>query len=211
MADALSLHSGLEPDVAYRVRRPWETKKTELSTREKREARAFLFGYFGQKKCFVSGKPIIPQLLHAGGVDIHHLLELGREGCNLLPNLRLAYHGPNASAGHPRKGIPRIDKDGIPPDPTTQLRQVIDYSRGPVEMQVNADAEPTYRGLMWEHLLFNNRITKNEAIFGMAERIGVSPQATRDYLGKTISEAGPFKEIKENGIKYIIVKPGRLD
>jgi hypothetical protein len=196
----------------YHPRRSWEMKITELTPRQKREARAFLFGRFGQTKCFFTGMPLYPHILQTGSITIHHLVPLGKPGCNLLMNLRLAYLGPNSNAGKPGKtAIQMIDRDKIAPDPTTQLRQVIDYSKGPVEMQVNADAEPTYRAMIWDQMLYNNRMTKKEAIYGMAERIGISPQTTRDYLEKMISEAGPFREIRENSIKYIVVKRGRGD
>ena len=77
-------------------------------------------------------------------------------------------------------------------------------------MQANNEAEPVYIAKMWEFILENKRITKERAINGMAWLLGVSKQATRDYLDKAKSEDGPFKEIKENGIKYIIIRPGRL-
>ena len=132
-------------------------------------------------------------------------------------NLRLAYRGPNSTEGKAGKTIiRRIDKDRIPPDATTELRKFVDYSQGSKEMQANAEAEPFYRALMWEFILTNSRITKDRAINGMAEKIGVSQQATRDYLKKAASEDGPFMETRKtrkeggDGIKYIIIRPGRL-
>jgi hypothetical protein len=197
--------------VEYRLHAKWEMKRSELSTRQKKQARAFLFGCFRQTKCFFTGKPILPQLLHSGAVDIHHVLELGVEGCNLLPNLKLAYHGPNANAGHPRRGIQQ-DKNRISIDPTTQLRQIVDYSGGSKEMQANVEAEVPYRAWLWEKVLEGGKkgYEKKEAINSGAEKWGVSKQATRDYLDKMISAEGPMFEKKENGIKYIRVRPGRL-
>jgi hypothetical protein len=194
---------------SYTLHRYWEQKSGELTTGQKREARAFVFGCFGQKKEFFTGRPIDPKLLHMGIYDLHHLIAKGSPGCNLLPNLKLAYHGPNANAGKAkaRSSIQIKDKDRIPPDATTQLRQTVDYSAGSKEMQVNGDAEPDYRAKMWSLLEYGRTtMTKKRAIYGLAELIGVSPQATRDYLEKMVSQDGPLEEFKENGVKRIRVK-----
>jgi hypothetical protein len=198
----------------YQIKRRWELKTSELSTTQKREARAFLYGSFGQTKCYFTGRPIVPQLLHAGAYDIHHILPRGSPGSNLLPNLSLALHGPNANASKP-PGIQISDRDKSHPtppiDPTVQLREVVDYSSGSREMQANAESEPVYRAWLWERLLMENRVTKDTAIWAGAEKVGVSGQATRDYLKKLTSETGPFEEFKENGIKLVRIKPGRLE
>jgi hypothetical protein len=189
----------------YSILRRWELKRSNLSTEQKKEARALLYGRFGQKKEHFSGESIEPRKLHFA-YDLHHLLPRGSPGCNLLPNMRLAYHGLNAKAGAP-KGIENRDKDRIPPDATTSLRQIVDYSAGSKEMQANAEAEPTYRKLMWEKLEYGQTtMEKTRAIFGMAELIGVSPQATRDYYGKMTSADGPLEEYKENGKRVRVRK-----
>lgn len=203
----------LEDGTEYRLLRKWEAKTSPLTTEQKREARAFRVGRFRQTKCSVTGKPIVLSMLH-DAYDLHHLLPQGSPGYNMLPNMRLALHGPNANAGKPpRPGIERKDKDRIPISETDLLRQRVDYSSGSREMQVNADAEPEFRGWVFDQLWYGERndFTKREAIFGGAEKVGVSPQATRDYLAKMTSSEGPLREVKEDGIKLIKVKPGRLE
>lgn len=193
----------LEQSPIYRPLRDWELKVSDLSTTQKREARALLFGYFGQKKEHFTGKPVIPQHLH-DIYDLHHLVERGTPGCNLLINLRLALHGPNANAGKARARA-RIqtdnkNKENVPVDETTLLRQRIDYSTGSTQMQVNGEAEPEYRRRLWELCdYWKSSISKKRAIYGIAEIIGVSPQATRDYYMKVTSDDGPFEEFKEKG------------
>ncbi|MDG6949554.1 MAG: hypothetical protein JRM77_06900 [Nitrososphaerota archaeon] len=198
---------------SYRPFRAWELKTSELTTTQRREARAFLVGSFGQKKCHLTGRPIVLQLLH-DAYDIHHLLPRGSPGCNLLINLRLALHGPNANAGKPkdRKGIRFPDKNKIPVSATELLRQTVDYSQGSREMQANGEAEVPYRGWLWGKVVEGGSkgYAKQQAINSGAEKFGVSKQATRDYLDKMLSEEGPFQEVKENGVKYVRVKPGRL-
>lgn len=200
------------PDIvqAYRPMRNWELKTSDLTPIQRKEARAFLVGRFGQKKDFFTAKPIALTLLHEA-YDLHHLVERGSPGCNLLINLRLATHSSNANAGKPKKtkAIQIRDKDKIPPDATTSLRQVIDYSKGSAEMQVNGDAEPAYRNKMWELLEYGQTtMEKKRAIYGLAELIGVSPQATRDYYEKMVSPDGPLEEYKEKDthVKRVRVK-----
>jgi hypothetical protein len=204
---------------SYRLMRSWESKTGYLTTKQKREARAFLFGCFGQKKCYLTGKTILPQVLH-DAYDIHHLVEIGQPGCNLLINLRLALHGPNANAGKPgaqkvKPGIPTYNKnkEKVPVDATTLMRQQVDYSEGTKTMQVNGEAEIGYRNKLWALLNWGDNkqgIPKSYAIYGLAEAIGVSPQATRDYYMKITSEAGPMEEFRENGMKRVRVRESFL-
>ena len=60
----------------YAPRFKWELKTGELNVQQRRQARAMLFGQFGQKKCFFTGRPIVPQLLH-DAYDLHHLVKRG--------------------------------------------------------------------------------------------------------------------------------------
>lgn len=196
-------------EQVYVPRRKWEYKRSELSTRQRREARAFRFGAFRQKQCWICRIALDPRQLHLA-YSIHHLMPLGVEGCNALPNIVLAHTGCNAKRGKAQKAPQKSDKDRIPLDPTTALRNLVDYSTGSREMQANNEAEPVFIAKMWEFLLENRRITKARAIDGMAWLLGVSKQATRDYLDKAKSEDGPFEEFKENGIKYVRIRIGRL-
>lgn len=187
----------------YHILRRWELKRSDLTTTERREARAILFGSFRQTSCYFSHLLIPPRLLQTGAVDVHHLLPRGSPGCNLLPNLRLAFHGFNANEGKP--GVRKRDKDRFPVDPTLQLRQVVDYSLGSKEMQANNEAEPEFRAWMWARMRRERRVPKKDAISGGAEQIGVSKQATRDYLDKMTSSVGPFREVKVRGHGTLVV------
>ena len=110
----------------YAPRFKWELKTGELNVQQRRQARAVLFGCFGQKKCHFTGRPIVPQLLH-DAYDLHHLVKRGSPGCNFLINLRLALHGPNANAGKQNtlSGIRAQDKQRIPLSATETLRQTV--------------------------------------------------------------------------------------
>lgn len=127
----------------------------------------------------------------------------------------LSLHGPNANAGKARaKSAIRIrDKDRIPPSATDLLRQTVDYSNGSAEMKVNAETEAPYRAKLWELIGYGSgSISKDRAIYGLAELMGCSPQATRDYYNKMKSEDGPLEEFKEKGTnqKRVRMKRGYL-
>lgn len=195
---------------AYRPFFDWELKTGELTPKQRRIARAFRVGRFRQKNDHLTGKPLALHLLHEV-YDLHHLVERGSPGCNLLINMVIAAHGPNSNAGKARSRsairISNKNKESVLVDETTLLRQRVDYSTGPAPMQVNGDAEPEYRRKMWDELSYGEKtMTKHDAIYDMAEQLGVSPQATRDYYMKATSRHGPFEEYKENGVKRVMVK-----
>ena len=191
----------------------WELKTGELTTPQRRIVRAMRFGCYGEKKCFVTQRPIVPQLLH-DAYDVHHLVKRGSPGCNLLINLRLALHGPNANAGKPRhtSGIRASVKKShsfAEIDPTIILRQVVRFESGSAEMQANAEGEPTFIRGLWTAIINAkaHAIPKQEAINGLAFLIGLSPATTRKYLDKQTSEQGPFTETGKGALKMITLKP----
>lgn len=210
MRDPRDIGIRMENGVEYRLRREWEMKRSELSTRQKREARAFLYGSFGQKNCWICQGALDPRQLHLA-YTIHHLLELGQEGCNLLPKLTLAHLFCNSRRGKP-KTIQKPDKDRIPVSATELLRESVPYDQGSSEMKANNEAEPLYRVWLWEKVLEAGKAGYEfkEAINSGAEHTGVSPQATRDYLNKATSKEGPFFADKAAGVKRVWLRPGRL-
>ena len=196
----------------YAPRFKWELKTGELNVQQRRQARAMLFGQFGQKKCFFTDRPIVPQLLH-DAYDLHHLVKRGSPGCNFLINLRLALHGPNANAGKQNalSGIRIRDKQRIPLSATETLRQTVPYDQGSAEMKANGEAEVPYRAWLWERVIEAGSAGYpwSQAINSGAEHTGVSPQATRDYLNKATSDEGPFFWEKVNGVKRVFLRKGR--
>lgn len=193
---------------AYKPYFDWELKTGELTTPQRRIVRAMRFGCFGEKKCYLTQRPIVPQLLH-DAYDVHHLVKRGSPGCNLLINLRLALHGPNANAGKPRhtSGIRASVRKSLPDtDPTVMLRKVVDYSKGDASMQANGEAEPEFIFGLY-HAAMKGPIPKQEAINGLAYLIGVSPATTRKYLDKQTSGEGPFMEQGNGSLKVITLKP----
>lgn len=205
----------MEIEGQYRLRYRWEAKRWELTTGEKRQARAALWGLLGQKKCGFCGLALDPRLLHVA-YDIHHELPAGTPGRNILPKLKLSHHSCNAPV-RPSKGLQTQYKqktgDTQPITATEQVRQIIDYSKGPTQVQINGEAEVPYRAWLWFEIVGSKgeRYEKQEAINSGAEHCGVSKQATRDYLDKLISKEGPMEEFKENGVKFVRIKKERLE
>ncbi len=192
-----------EVQKQYKPLRRWEHKVSDLSTTQKREARGFLLGYFGQTKCFLTGKPIVPLMLH-DAYDLHHLIPRGSPGCNLMPNLRLTLHSANAAKGKPR--VSRNETETKLLDATAQLREVVDYSTGSAEMQANNETEVPYRNWLWAKMRLQKRVLWHDAVYGGAEAVGCSPQASRDYASKMASSEGPFKPAGKGRRKYLVPK-----
>jgi len=176
----------------------WELKTSELSTLQKKEARALLYGPFREKTCFFCKEPLGDEVVDKNPCDIHHILPMGELGCNYLIYIHLAHHAPcNASAGK-AKGIQMREKTTWPSsDPTFSLREKVSYMAGSPEMKVNAVAETKFRSWLAEKIREKGWILKSEAICGGAEACGVNPQTTRRYLDKLLSDEGPYEEILE--------------
>lgn len=60
-----------------------------------------------------------------------------------------------------------------------------------VEIRINREKEPLYRSLALE-MAAERKLTTRRAIYGLAEKLGISPATTRRYLEKMLSEEGPL-------------------
>lgn len=65
------------------------------------------------------------------------------------------------------------------------------------EIRINREKEPLYRSLALE-MAARRKLTTRRAIYGLAEKLGLSPATTRRYLEKLISEEGPL-ELTDRG------------
>lgn len=82
---------------------------------------------------------------------------------------------------------------------------------GSSEIDINQDAEPRYRKWLKERASRTTRpLYMQEAVYGGAETIGISPITARRYLGKATSPQGDFilVAVKEQGrtLKQIVWK-----
>ena len=86
---------------------------------------------------------------------------------------------------------------------------------GSQEIEINQDAEPRYRAWLRERTRRTSKpLYMNEAVYGGAETIGISPITSRRYLSKATSPQGDYLlvAIKEGGrtLKQIVWKHSEL-
>jgi hypothetical protein len=76
------------------------------------------------------------------------------------------------------------------------------------EIEINRDAEPRYRKWLFERTGKPSPLYAQEAIYGGAEVIGISPVTARRYLGKATSPQGSYLVVtvreKNRVLKQII-------
>jgi len=63
---------------------------------------------------------------------------------------------------------------------------------GSVELRLNREKEPWYRGWLMGRLLVEGSVSVDEALHAGAEKVGVSPLTARRYLKKLTSVEGPL-------------------
>jgi len=76
------------------------------------------------------------------------------------------------------------------------------------EIEINRDAEPRYRKWLFERTESRVPLYSQEAIYGGAETIGISPITARRYLGKATSPQGTYDVLtvrEKNRVKKQIV------
>ena len=71
-------------------------------------------------------------------------------------------------------------------------RVIIREHEDSAEIEINRDAEPRYRKWLRTRWLENKPLYTQEAIYGGAEFVGISPVTARRYLGKACSPQGTF-------------------
>ncbi len=75
----------------------------------------------------------------------------------------------------------------------TKQKQIEWPTQGSSEIDINQSAEPRYRVWVKERTTRTSKpLYTEEAIYGGAEAIGISPTTTRRYLGKMTSPQGDF-------------------
>lgn len=79
---------------------------------------------------------------------------------------------------------------------TRVVRTAVDYSHpeAPVTMQANFLFEVDFRNWILKKVRDDGHYSKPDAIAAGAEIVGCSPQATKSYLSKLTSSAGPLQE-----------------
>lgn len=204
-----------------RTRFRWESKTGELTSKERAIARATRFGYYGDKKCYFTGKPVVPQILHEA-YDLHHLIRRGKPGCNEIANLRLALHGPNANAGK-ASGIRKVEREKIHEqmltDATEKLHAVVDYQSGSPEMQANDIGIPKWLDLMCKEILEKGTISRWASLNSGASASGLTYQPIlRAYnkfvfqqrkMGSFVDPNMPFEERRtRDGGRFVFLREG---
>lgn len=173
---------------AYKAVRDWEFKRSDLSTKQKREAKGYLWGVFREKNCFFCKVPFSARILYKS-VTIHHEIKIGLPFCNLLPNLHLACLGCNSSHG-PAKAIQKQrerNKTEAPANPTEQMQELVDYSQGSAEMNVTGRAEVPFKVWLIKELLDKGHLEYKYVLNKGAYAVGCGQQAIRRYLDKLIA------------------------
>jgi len=64
------------------------------------------------------------------------------------------------------------------------------------EVSINREKEPAFRKWLFDRVMDRKPLYTVDAIYAGAETVGCSPEATRRYLGKAISAAGPYTTVK---------------
>lgn len=91
---------------------------------------------------------------------------------------------------------------------TSQVKELLDYSSGTIEMKANALFERDFREWLLTLIGQYHSYPIKEAINAGAEKLGCSPATTKRYLDKLTSSTGVF-DLSENSQhqKVLIVKP----
>ena len=193
-------------EEAYHAKRDWEFKRSDLSTKQKREAKGYLWGFFREKNCFFCKVPFSARILYSS-VTIHHEIKIGLPFCNLLPNLHLACLGCNSSHG-PAKAIQKQrERNNVEEvkNPTEQLREVVDYSQGSTEMQANNLTEVPFAKWVKKEIILKGPIAYKDALDKGAYAVGCGQQAIRRHIDKLIG-GGELKTFKDANTKKKMVK-----
>lgn len=191
---------------AYKALRDWEFKRSDLSTKQKREAKGYLWGVFREKNCFFCKVSFSARILYTS-VTIHHEIKIGLPFCNLLPNLHLACLACNSSHG-PAKAIQKQkerNKAEAIANPTEQMQEVVNYVEGSAEMQVTGRAEVPFKVWLIKYLASFGHIEYKEALNKGAYGVGCGQQAIRRYLDKLIA-GGEFTCRKDAITKKKLVR-----
>ena len=161
----------------YHPLRKWEWRTGELSTVQKREARACLWGLLRVRVCYVCRNSLDARLLHLA-YDIHHLLPRGSPSSNFIPNLRLAHHGCNAREGVPTESV-RVDRPHAPRP----------LERDGFSAIKNAEAEPEFRRFVFAWIKQNKEDppTPDFLIDNGAALVGANPVTVERWLRKMLA------------------------
>lgn len=132
---------------------------------------------------------------------------------NRIENLALLHLSCNVKVEHNPMLLPSVSSPpgerenvGVGLDATVVLKDVVDYQRGSVEMQVNDRVELPYRNWVRGVILRDGRVEKGRAIDGGAEEVGSNPTTTRKYLGKMrFAKDWGLREFKDprDHLKYL--------
>jgi hypothetical protein len=70
-----------------------------------------------------------------------------------------------------------------------------------MEVRINREKEPWFRSELFNRILTSKEpVVLDEAIFGISEKIGISPITARRYLQKMTSADGPLRILESKGI-----------
>ena len=72
------------------------------------------------------------------------------------------------------------------------------------EIEINRDAEPRYRKWLFERTNRREPLYTQEAIYGGAELVGISPVTARRYLGKATSPQGSYWVVVVKAVNRVL-------
>jgi hypothetical protein len=78
---------------------------------------------------------------------------------------------------------------------------------GSLELKINRDKEPAFRGWVMQKLIIDGRLSVRDAVNGGAEKIEISPLTARRYLQKMASSEGPLTIVSsKNEGRYVKIR-----
>lgn len=83
-------------------------------------------------------------------------------------------------------------------------RVIIRESEESAEIEINRDAEPRYRKWLFERTNRREPLYTQEAIYGGAELVGISPVTARRYLGKATSPQGSYWVVVVKAVNRVL-------
>lgn len=201
----------MENIEAYHSYRDWEFKRSDLSSKQKREAKGYLWGVFREKNCFFCRVPFEARNLY-NTCTIHHEIKIGLPFCNLLPNLHLAHFGCNSRAGPAQAIQKQRERNNMTEiaNPTAQLREVVNYAEGSTEMQVNNLTEVPFAKWLRKKLALEGSMDYKDVLDKGAYAVGCGQQAIRRHLDKLIGgeEIKKFKDLNTKKTKVKLTAKG---
>lgn len=153
-----------------------------------------------------TGVPYIPTPTHSPS---HSLNAPAKPYVDDTDGIRNDDTPPSGDGNTERAGISGGADSGPAMDATTAVRQEIDYTRAPAQMQANHTYEPAARLFALDWVRRARVVDYRELRAVVAERVGCSVQTADDYLVKMCSPVGPLERIRVSSIWTVQMRNGR--